>query len=230
MKQGYVIALSSVPPRFDGLGPVLTALLGQRPAPERVILCVADNYARFPGPAVLPVLPSGVEVMRGPDIGPGMKAVLPARGLAGSGLRLIYCDDDWIAGPDWAAHLLAVSPGEAATGQGFNVNRLGRRGAANDGFCDIAQGFSGVSVAPEWLSGAVPPEDSAARMVDDIWLSGHLAAQGVAIRQVPRARAALTPVAEDRHGLQDAIIGGQDRAGANRRCATLMHERWGIWP
>lgn len=228
MKSGYVISLSSVPPRFGHLGPVLAALLGQEPAPERVLLCLAERYERFPGPVEVPMLPEGVELLRGPDIGPGMKALEAARHVQGA--RLIYCDDDWIAAPGWAAALLARSDAHtAATGQGFSVRRLGRVSRAEPGRLDIAQGFAGVSVEPGWLKDARPPERVGERMVDDIWLSAHLAAKGIAIREVPEARSGLTPAFEA-EGLQGATVGGLNRAEANRACADWAARRYGVWP
>lgn len=228
MKGGYVISLSSVPPRFGRLRPVLEALLRQNPAPERVLLCVAERYERFPGPVRLPEMPEGVELVRGEDIGPGMKALAAARHLPGG--RLIYCDDDWIAGPGWAAALLAAGDARTAvTGQGFGVERLGRSGAAGPGVVDIAQGFSGVSVRPEWLGDATPPDRAGERAADDIWLSAHLAARGIAIREAPEARAALH-LAYEADGLQQARIAGMTRAEANQACADWAARRYGVWP
>lgn len=228
----YAIALTSIPPRFSRLGPVLESLLAQDPAPETVYLCLPRHYARFPGPVVLPVLPAGVEVLRdAQDHGPACKALIAARHLRGGPGRLIYCDDDWILGPGWAAALLAAQRGqEAVTGQGFGVERLGRVSSARPGYCDIAQGYSGVLIVPDWLADAVPPDDAAARAMDDIWLSAHLAARGIGIRVAPTARQAMLPAYDDAHGLQDAVIAGAGRGEANRRCAAMMQDRHGIWP
>jgi len=214
----YAISLTTIPPRYDRLMPVITSLLAQKPAPERVYLCLPESYRRFEGVGPLPDLPETVEILRGPnDLGPAMKALLAAGRLAGVLDALIYCDDDWIMPPNWAANLLAArQPGQAVTGAGYSVARFGRLGAAPE-FTDIAQGFAGVLVDPKWLSGPAFEPPDVAWPVDDIWLSGHLARQGIVIRiAAAQARTGMTLAYQDGHGLQDAIIGGHTRDQANR--------------
>ncbi|WP_412506615.1 hypothetical protein [Roseovarius sp. SYSU LYC5161] len=105
----YAIALTSIPPRFARLAPVLDGLLAQEPRPARVFLCLPRRYRRFPGPVTPPALPPGVTLLRcDDDPGPAGKALIAARHLAGQADRLIYCDDDWIMQPGWAAALLAA--------------------------------------------------------------------------------------------------------------------------
>lgn len=228
----YAVALTSIPPRLPRLGPVLKALLAQEPAPARVVLCLPERWARFPGGGALPALPEGVELLRTPgDFGPATKAIGPARALAGQVERLIYCDDDWLMPPGWAARLLAARrEGAAVAASGWSVARLKRLGTTTPGCVDIAQGFSGVLIDPRWLAGAevVPPPEAWA--VDDIWLSGQLARQGVAIRLADGARAGLVPAFGDGHALQDAVIGGRGRHAANIACVELLTRRYGIWP
>jgi hypothetical protein len=227
----YAISLTSIPPRLPRLGPVLRSLLAQRPAPERVILCLPRSFRRFPGPVSLPDLPEGVVPWPvEEDWGPATKALAAARALSGQDMALIYCDDDWIYPQGWAQRLLAAQDAaHAAAATGFSVARLKRESAARAGCFDIAQGYSGVCVRPEWFAGeeALPPP--AAWAVDDIWLSGQLARQGVAIRAVPEARAGLRPAYDDAHGLQDARIAGVDRHAANMACLDLLTDRYGIW-
>ncbi|PWE29450.1 hypothetical protein DDZ14_17030 [Maritimibacter sp. 55A14] len=231
----YAISLCSIPPRFDALAPVLTRLLAQEPAPARVLLCLPKRYHRFPGPVLPPALPEGVTLLRcAADLGPATKALPAARHLAGSGMRLIYCDDDWLVPPGWAARLLdAGRPGAAVTGSGFSVTRLKRQPAhdgRDPGRTDIAQGFSGVLVDPDWLAGPGLDPPREAWSVDDIWLSGHLARQGIPLYQTPTARDGMIPAFEGRGSLQDTVMDGRSRDAANRACAALLHRRFGIWP
>lgn len=228
----YAIALTSIPPRLARLGPVLASLLSQDPAPARVLLCLPPEWARYAGKAHLPVLPDGVEViMAETDFGPATKAIASSRALGGTNDRLIYCDDDWLMPPGWASALLtAQRPGEAVAASGWSVDRLKRQSTAKPGCVDIAQGFSGVLVDPQWLAGqeiAPPPE---ARAADDIWLSGQLARQGVAIRLAETARKGITPAFDDAHALQDAVIDGRGRHAANMACVETLTRRYGIWP
>lgn len=228
----YAIALTSIPPRLPRVGPVLESLLAQRPAPARVLLCLPRRWRRFSGDAAPPGLPEGVDLLRvDNDLGPATKALAAAPLLAGRMRRLIWCDDDWIMPPGWAAALLdAQAQGEAVAASGFGVGRLKRKGTPRPGFTDIAQGFAGVLADPAWLcrSDIAPPPEAWA--VDDLWLSGQLARQNIPIRLAPVARAGLVPAFEDRHGLQDATAAGRSRHQANLACARLLHRRYGIWP
>ena len=228
----YAISLTSIPPRFHRLGPVLRSLLAQRPAPAQVLLCLPESYDRFPGRYSLPALPDGVTVLTTPaDLGPATKALPAARLLAGQTGNLVYCDDDWLMGPGWAAALLdAQRPGCAVTGAGFGVERLQCRSQRNAACVDIAQGFSGVLVDPKWLTGPDPEPPATVRSVDDIWLSGQLARQRIPILTAPEARRAMRLAYSDDHALQDFMSDGHGRAGANRACAALLHARYGIWP
>ena len=228
----YAISLTSIPPRYARLGPVLESLLAQRPAPGRVLLCLPQRPMRF-APASWPKVPDGVEVLPlAGDIGPASKVLPAARLLAGQGGRLIYCDDDWIMPQGWAARLLAGDESEAVAGSGFDLRRLRRMGqaAARAGYADIAQGFAGVAVRPDWLAAAECAPPPVAWPVDDIWLSAQLARQGVSIRLAPEARAGIRPAYTDAHGLQDAVIDGRDRAAANRACLDEITARYGLWP
>lgn len=229
----YAISLTSIPPRFECLGPVLTGLLAQRPAPARVILCLPRRYTRFPGAVTPPPLPDGVDLLwHDTDLGPATKALPAALHLAGQMPRLIYCDDDWIMGPGWAAALLgAAQPHEATTGQGYSVTRLHRQPTApTPQHTEIAQGFAGVCVDPAWLSARDMDPPLAAWPVDDIWLSGCLAHQGISVRPVPAARQAMRLAHHDMHGLQNCVFDRCDRHDANTACLSLLTERYGLWP
>ncbi len=223
----YAVSLTTIPPRFDRLGPVLNSLLAQSPAPEFILLALPRRYARFPGAVLPPDLPSGVNILWAEkDYGPATKVLPAAEALVGKGLRLLYCDDDWIYGPGWAAALLDEDRQVATTGSAWGVERLGRIGTG----CDIAQGFSGVSVRPEWLAGPEFTPPDCARSVDDVWLSGQLARQGIPVAQAPAARALIQTAFDDAHALQDMMADGLSRDAANRATAALLHAHFGIWP
>ncbi|MBK1635260.1 glycosyltransferase family A protein [Rhodovulum adriaticum] len=226
-----VVSLTSIPPRFATLRPVLASILNQRPRPDRVILALPRQYRRFPGTFPRPALPDGVVLLRlDTDPGPAAKVLPAARALAGTGARLVYCDDDCLYGPGWLAALCAAQdgPDTVVAASGFAVTALRRR-STPAGDTDIAQGFSGVLIRPDMIPSDAYDIPPAAWAVDDIWLSGHYARQDLPIRLAPAARAACTPL--NRPGaLQDAKIDGQTRAGANAACADLLHSRYGLWP
>jgi hypothetical protein len=233
----YAISLTSIPPRYHRLGPVLASLLAQRPAPARVILCLPRCPARF-DPAPPPALPDGVEVMwTDCDEGPASKVLPAARALAGGQAgridRLIYCDDDWIMPQGWAAGLLGAGGlNEAVAAAGFDVDRLKRHShrAQDPALRDIAQGYAGVSIRPEWLTGQDCTPPPGAWAVDDIWLSAQFARQGQPVRLARGARDGLQLAYEDNHALQDAEILGRKRHAANLACVASVTSRYGLWP
>ena len=229
----YAISLTSIPPRYSRLKPVLESLLAQRPAPARIILALPERPARFAA-ALPPPVPRGVEVWRVPeDEGPATKVLPAARALAGRVDRLIYCDDDWILPQGWAACLLAASNDTvAAAGAGFDLARLKRQSHRHPdpGFTDIAQGYAGVCIRPDWLAAADCAPSRAAWAVDDVWLSAQLARQGIAIRLQRAARCGMQLATDDAHALQHAVIDGQTRHAANLACVADVTARYGLWP
>ena len=133
-----IATLSSIPPRFDKIGPTLTSLLRQSLPFDRIIIYIPETYKRFPNwDGTLPVVPQGVEIRRcAKDLGPATKILPAARDFAGTDTQLILCDDDRAYGRNWAARLAAVaktSPGEAIAGLGLhthwieNIRSLKRR-------------------------------------------------------------------------------------------------------
>ncbi len=98
------------------------------------------------------------------------------------------------------------------------------------GYVDIAEGFSGVALRPEFLDDAVYKIPPVLWAVDDIWISGHLARRGVPIwadKSLNRAR----EFADVYHSnaLYKAVIDGADRAQANLACVDYMRATYGIW-
>ncbi|AMY70857.1 glycosyltransferase family A protein [Frigidibacter mobilis] len=274
----YVITLSTIPPRFPFVGHTLRALLRQTKRAERIVLYIPRRYRRFPGyDGALPEVPPGVDVrVVEEDIGPATKVLFAAEEFRGSGLRLLYCDDDRLYQRDWAAKLLRAGrrhPDAAIAGWGFDLGLIGmtpgsdqprfeplerrprdlryrinrlrdkiaafpdkpsgpgqpRRIFRSSGFADIAEGFGGVLVRPEFFTPedrVIPPVMWA---VDDIWLSGLMAMRGIPIWLEAGAERTRTDPNHEPDALNSAVIEGADRHQANRLCAAHMRERFGIW-
>lgn len=215
------VSLTSIPPRLAGLGPVLAALAAQEGV-AGVTLRLPRRYRDFPGPVTPPPLPEGVALeWVAKDLGPATKilpAILSAR--APRAARILYCDDDWIYGPGWAATLIAAAdadPGCAVAASCFDAARIGAPGWR------VAQGFAGVLVTPAMLDGIAPP-DGDLRLVDDVWLSAHLAARGTRLIEVPAARALVSPAGNEAARLQDRT----DRARLNRAAAGWARRAYGL--
>lgn len=225
--------LTTIPPRFDQLPRVVAGLRAQRVPPEKIFLSVPRQWRRFAGDVDLPPL-DGVDILRCQrDRGPGLKFLEPLARYRGADIRLLLCDDDWFYGPDWAAQLCALSkrhPGAIITGAGYGLERLTTGGPtpATAGTVDIAQGYSGVLLSPDQVAPEVMAPPPCAWAVDDIWLSAMAAKAGTAIIAAPRARAAATPLDETGR-LQDEIIDGWSRDGANRATVAHVQKHFGIW-
>ena len=229
----YAISLTTIPPRLPRLGPVVESLLAQRPAPQAVHIYLPKVWDRFGAVEKTYAVPSGAVIhIVDTDLGPAMKAICFAKNHSAEHKNLIFCDDDWIYPQGWSETLLSAGQaGAAVAASGFDVDRLKRRAAPKTGaFVDIAQGFAGVLITPNWfdVKDIVPPKE--ARLADDIWLSGQLARQGIAIRLCPEARRGLAPAFADGYGLQDIVAPGQTRAEANQAALDLLTRRYGIWP
>lgn len=223
MARDVICALTSIPPRLDGIGPTLHSLAGQD-GPDAVHLVLPHGYDSFPGPVIPPPLPPGVTLTRcSVDHGPATKALPMARALRGSGARLLICDDDWIYAPGWAAALLSAArdhPDDAIAASGFEVARLGLTGPGT-----IAQGFSGLLFDPDWLPDAAWHLPDRFKPVDDIWLSGMLAHAGRRIHIAGTARPLCRPGRSEAAPLQRRT----DRAGLNRACAGHLARSFGVW-
>jgi hypothetical protein len=128
----HIITLSSIPPRFDKLGPALHALRAQTSRPEAIELYIPKTYRRFPQwGGGLPGVPEGVTIRRvDEDFGPATKVLPAARAYRGQEVELLYVDDDVVFQSDWAAlsldlrkaHPAAVICGFAATVRRFGGN------------------------------------------------------------------------------------------------------------
>jgi len=276
----HIITLSTIPPRFAGLGPTLTSLLRQSSRPEAVELYIPRTYRRFPEwGGALPLVPDDVRIIRtDQDFGPATKVLPAALTYRGQDLDLIYTDDDQFHAPGWAAGFLVarkLHPGAALCAAATTVARMGRdwhsqtpqpravvaphyqdqigfhlrrfiakatrRTAATplqprfrkldaSGFADIAEGYAGVCLRPDFLDDAAFDIPPVAWAVDDVWLSGHLARRGVPIwadKGLNRVQAVL-PVSQT-EPLYNAIIDGANRPDANLASVDHMRRTYGIW-
>jgi hypothetical protein len=125
----YVVSLSSIPPRFGKLGPALASLLNQSIRPLAVELWLPMSYRRFPDwDGRLPDVPEGVTIRRcETDFGPATKVLPAARAWRGTGVELLFCDDDHFFCADWAEQMQAVRsehPDAALCGQAHHLSEL----------------------------------------------------------------------------------------------------------
>ncbi|RID92171.1 hypothetical protein D2N39_09685 [Gemmobacter lutimaris] len=99
------------------------------------------------------------------------------------------------------------------------------------GYASLLCGFAGAMIRSDWLDERVFEMPPAARLVDDIWLSGMLELTGRKIWVGSGCRRG-DMVTETR--LIEPLLhhneNGMDRAGANRVCAEYLRKTFGIWP
>jgi hypothetical protein len=277
----HIITLSTIPPRFDGIGKTLAGLLQQSSRPEAVELYIPRTYRRFPQwGGGLPQVPDGVRIVRvDKDLGPATKILPAARAYRGLAVELLYVDDDYLVGRDWAqeslalrkAHPLAAICSAAGSIQGNGRNwvadgplpravlapvprlqigfvlrrflkrrfglaagKTGVRTAVKrldrSGYADIAKGFGGVMVRPDYFDDLAHDIPQVLWSVDDVWLSGHLEHRGIPIwadrrlnQSVEVAQLSAT------HPLYNLVVDGADRIAANRACIDHMRKTYGIW-
>lgn len=127
-----IISLTTIPPRMDKVGPTLQSLVNQTAAIDAVILWVPERYRRPEfGGFELPEVPEGVEIRRcGLDYGPATKVLPAIDAFQGKDVRILYCDDDRLFHPEWAANLLRESdlyPGECIAEAGEVVELAVRK-------------------------------------------------------------------------------------------------------
>ncbi|MCV6584625.1 MAG: glycosyltransferase family 2 protein [Marinibacterium sp.] len=124
------VTLSTIPARFDKLGPTLNSLLEQTVKPDSIEVYIPHSYRRFPDyDGSLPDLPQGVDVVRADtDYGPATKVLPAARRYAGQDRNLLLVDDDRLYGPRFVEFFMESRqqrPEDVIAGHGFDVPEAG---------------------------------------------------------------------------------------------------------
>lgn len=206
-----VISLTSIPARFDGLGPVLESLLAQ--GADRVVLTLSRRYLRFDGAVSPPPVPGGVELLWAEDVGPASKLMAAQSAYAGE--RIVICDDDCLYAPGWLSALENLHDGtNAVAGSVFEVSRLKRKGGL------VAQGFAGILLP---AGCRIPPVPEPCWFADDLWISACLEKAGIEITPCPAARALVAP-----HSAPEPLQ-NETRAETYARAAEEISKRLGLW-
>ncbi|MFY0636080.1 MAG: glycosyltransferase family 2 protein [Vannielia sp.] len=104
-----------------------------------------------------------------------------------------------------------------------------RRHYKTSGYVDIFGGVGGVLVRPEWFDEAAFDIPPVVWTVDDVWLSGQLARQGVPIWLHADMFLAQSTEADLTDALFRAEIEGHRREEANRAAIEHMQKTYQIW-
>lgn len=229
-----VVSMTTIPERVNKIVPALRSVLDQSCPADRVLLA-------WPAPAKsatcpnLPRLPSGVEILACEDEGPATKFL--AAHAVEPHAAIVVVDDDVIYPVDFLATLLDAHRREPMTAFGWRGWRL-QPGLNPRDFdhvfatsvreatlVDVLLGTWGYLIPPGALEGTVhdfrgwPAE---LRFVDDVWISGHLARQGIP-RRVVAARG--VPI-ETAASSISALTNGRNRSGHNDRIGIQAFSAW----
>ena len=115
-------------------------------------------------------------------------------------------------------------------GLSFTKYKPRRQRYIASGYIDVAEGFGGVSVRPNFFHERVFEIPDVLWTVDDIWLSGMLEANNVGIwinhngltPTFPMSSSSINPLIKH---LEDGI----DRTTADRMCVEYFKRNYGIW-
>ena len=105
------------------------------------------------------------------------------------------------------------------------------------GYVDIAEGFGGVSVSPDFFSQEVFEIPPLLWAHDDIWLSGHFEVKGIGIWVDKyfwsQGRYKILCIenlgANESEPLYNAVFNDLDRDNLNKFCINYFRENYGIW-
>ena len=104
-----------------------------------------------------------------------------------------------------------------------------RRIIARAGFADVFEGYGGVVVRPGFFDDLVFDIPSEAFHVDDVWLSGALARNGIGIWLAADQHEPKTTEADRHAALYRHRVAEQGRVELDAAAITLMRSRWNIW-
>ncbi len=97
------------------------------------------------------------------------------------------------------------------------------------GLVDICQGFGGVLVKPGFFPPTVFDIPDILWTVDDVWLAGQLALNGVKIRKVSRRPRSRAIEGTRNSSLHRYTYKAHDRVQANALCVEYFRDRYKIW-
>lgn len=203
----------------------------------------------------LPDVPAGVEIRMADDYGPATKLLPALREVGSDDGVIIYCDDDKIYLPNWAAKLVEAAktnPSTAFAWAGCSLNEicdrhLYRHSMAalatrlslgllqplkwkrpSQGPIDIAFGYAGVLVRPRFFSPAVFDIPTGC-LVDDIWFSGQLRLAGTPVYKLSGPVPIRNRRSAEFEPLKNLKIKDIDRSAADFGMICHFRDRYGIW-
>lgn len=254
-----IVTLTTIPPRMDRINETLASLLGQSLAPDRIILNIPQHYRRPDfAYDTLPKLPSGIDLnITDQDYGPATKLLPTLRAYHGKDVNIIFCDDDRIYPTQWLSNLVENSkkfPNECITVAAGLVDQIEayyhyvnkpkskflapiyrkiytfkKRRPVTSHFADIACGYGGILVRPDFFDDEVFNIKDEFYTLDDTWISGHLARLGIKIRVAENAELPSARDVADVASLKDLRQGSLNQNAIDYACIQYFRNNYGIW-
>ena len=247
----FVVSLTTIPDRVPYLEITIASLLQQSKKPDAIYVCLPHYSKRFQKPYPLPTFTDErIKLVRCQDYGPatkilGLLAECPPE--ITNETRIVFCDDDRIYDHGHLEALydaslekpntvicLATSPHwkyfiAPATTYEYNSELIFPAGRHNysDGYMDIFEGFGGVLVHKTMFDSRVFDIPSEIQFVDDIWLSGHVKVNKLAIWGV----SFTIPACHSGNDVSPlyALSGHQERKFLNQKAIEWYQQRHSIW-
>jgi hypothetical protein len=231
-----VVSMTTVPQRLGSILPALRSLLDQTCAADKIVLALPSHSLRtgrpYPAP---PPLPTGVEVLRCEDLGSATKLLPILRREPDA--AIVVVDDDVIYPRDFLETLLDAHRQQPKSALGYrgcdvepnvdprDFDHVFATALRTPRPVDVLLGTWGYLVPPHAFDEAVydfSDFPSAARWVDDIWFSGHLARRKVPRRVVPATGFPIETFAS----FSAALTDGPNRSGRNDSAAIEAFAPW----
>lgn len=258
-----VVSLTTIPSRVQYLQATIDSILAQSLKPDAIELNVPKTYSRRTfGTLDSCVWPTGCDVVWvEQDLGPATKILPTVERYRNTDTLIVYCDDDQNYDRHWLERLVRASeanPGAVIADRAIESRkqeikhvwaqkklayRLRRlisfgawkpsRGPFRD---DIAEGFGGVLIRPEYLHDDAAEIPNILWSVDDVWLSGMYERNGhplIRTNYDAHPHASHIWVGDRRIADISALINfeteGYNRLAANVACITYMREKYGVF-
>lgn len=112
---------------------------------------------------------------------------------------------------------------------GKHTVRPPRRMIARAGFADVFWGYAGVVIRPMFFDDEAMEIPPILWTVDDYWLSGMLAKNGIPIWLPESLYRPCKTLADNVFALRNHVTQGADRHTANTTCVQFMQSTYGVW-
>ncbi len=112
---------------------------------------------------------------------------------------------------------------------GYFYRKKNRALDPGKGRVDICKGYGGVLVRPEFFTDTAFDIPDLLWTVDDFWLSGQLALNGIPIRKITSVENSDKTALADVSALEDLVYEEHDRHDANLACIRYFQKNHGIW-